>query len=139
MASTVRRLPQLPSVAEIIRLYGLSAKSELSQNFLLDLNITRRIARCLNPHLRDSTVIEVGPGPGSLTTALLQEGAGRVIAVETDRRFRPPLSLLMDAALPRLSVVWGDILQVDEAYEPPPRPSRSRDHEHAGCAWAATH
>ena len=75
----------LPPLREVIATHGLDAKKSLGQNFILDLNITRRIARAFGP-LEGRTVVEVGPGPGGLTRALFLEGAGRVIAVERDQR-----------------------------------------------------
>ena len=75
----------LPPLREVIAAHGLAAKKSLGQNFLLDLNLTRRIARAAGP-LENTTVYEVGPGPGGLTRALLAEGAARVIAVERDER-----------------------------------------------------
>ena len=75
----------LPPLREVIRRHGLAAKKSLGQNFLLDLNLTGRIARAAGP-LEGATVIEIGPGPGGLTRALLTEGARRVIAIERDER-----------------------------------------------------
>ena len=75
------RIDDLPPLREVIKRHGLSAKKSLGQNFLLDLNLTARIARAAGP-LDGTTVIEVGPGPGGLTRALLAEGAKRVIAIE---------------------------------------------------------
>ena len=75
----------LPPLREVIRRHGLTAKKSLGQNFLLDLNLTARIARAAGP-LENVTVVEVGPGPGGLTRALLALGAQRVIAIERDQR-----------------------------------------------------
>ena len=75
----------LPPLREVIRRHDLSARKSLGQNFLLDLNLTGRIARAAGP-LAGVTVIEVGPGPGGLTRALLAEGAAHVIAIERDER-----------------------------------------------------
>ena len=75
----------LPPLREVIRRHGLSAKKSLGQNFLLDLNLTARIARAAGP-LASVDVVEIGPGPGGLTRALLAAGARRVIAVERDDR-----------------------------------------------------
>ncbi|MGC1697020.1 MAG: rRNA adenine N-6-methyltransferase family protein, partial [Pseudolabrys sp.] len=77
------QIDDLPPLREVIRRHGLSAKKSLGQNFLLDLNLTARIARA-GGSLEGTTVIEVGPGPGGLTRALLALGAGRVIAIERD-------------------------------------------------------
>ena len=84
------QIDDLPPLREVIARHGLSAKKQLGQNFLLDLNLTRRIARTAGP-LEDVTVIEVGPGPGGLTRALLRTGA-EVVAVERDRRCLSPLA-----------------------------------------------
>ena len=79
------QIDSLPPLREVIAEHGLRAKKELGQNFLLDLNLTARIARSAGD-LNDVTVIEVGPGPGGLTRALLAAGAKRVIAIERDDR-----------------------------------------------------
>jgi len=83
-------IDDLPPLREVIREHALSARKSLGQNFLLDLNLTSRIARAAGP-LEGATVIEVGPGPGGLTRALLAQGAARVIAVERDERALGPL------------------------------------------------
>ena len=93
--------------------HGLLARKSFGQHFLLDLNITRKIARLAGP-LEDRAVIEVGPGPGGLTQALLEAGA-RVIAIEKDQRFAPLLEELAATAEGRLSVIQADALAVDEA------------------------
>lgn len=141
-------LPPLLSVRDIIRLYGLTARSQLSQNFLLDLNITGacaslqsgrrrahgerrldRIVRCV-PAIENAVVVEVGPGPGSLTRSLLQSKAHCVIGVEKDARFMPSLhvrsramtaqcaidaslgrQMLADASRGRFHPIQGDILE----------------------------
>ncbi len=102
----------LPPLREVIRSCGLSARKSLGQNFLLDLNVTRRIARAAGP-LAGLTVIEVGPGPGGLTRALLMEGARKVVAIERDERFRPALDMLSAHAPGRLEVLYTDALAVD--------------------------
>lgn len=84
------RLPPLPTIGQVISLYKLSAKQKLSQNFLLDLNITERMVRAAGP-VSNATLIEVGSGPGSLTRSCLLSGAKHVIAVEKDPRFVPAL------------------------------------------------
>ena len=107
-------LADLPPLRDSLEAHGLLAKKSFGQHFLLDLNITRKIARLAGP-LEGQTVIEVGPGPGGLTRALLAAGA-RVIAVEMDPRFIPLLEELGDAAGPgALTLVQGDALKVDEA------------------------
>lgn len=102
----------LPPLREVIARHGLAAKKSLGQNFLLDLNLTRRIARAASP-LGDVTVVEVGPGPGGLTRALLAEGAARVVAIERDRRVLPALEEISAAYPGRLTVVEGDALAID--------------------------
>ena len=102
----------LPPLGEVIRDLGLSAKKSLGQNFILDLNLTRRIARAAGP-LEGQTVIEVGPGPGGLTRALFLEGAERVVAVERDERCRPALEAIAERYPGRLEVHYGDALAAD--------------------------
>ncbi|SFV38974.1 16S rRNA (adenine(1518)-N(6)/adenine(1519)-N(6))-dimethyltransferase RsmA [Hyphomicrobium facile] len=102
----------LPPLREVIERYGLSAKKSLGQNFLLDLNLTRKIAR-LAGNLSDRTVVEVGPGPGGLTRALLIEGAKRVIAIERDDRCLPALADISARFPGRLDVHADDALEVD--------------------------
>lgn len=104
----------LPPLREVIARHGLAAKKALGQNFLFDLNLTRRIARAAGP-LDGVTVIEVGPGPGGLTRALLMEGATRVIAIERDDRALAALAEISAAFPGRLTVMSGDALQTDYA------------------------
>lgn len=106
-------IADLPPLRETLDQHGLLAKKAFGQHFLLDLNVTRKIARLAGP-LEGRTVIEVGPGPGGLTRALLEAGA-RVVAVEKDPRFIPLLTELADASGGALTVVEGDALKVDEA------------------------
>jgi dimethyladenosine transferase 1 len=109
-------LPELPTIKQILKLYGLRAQKQLSQNFLLDAAITDRIVACLPSPAANKCVIEVGAGPGGLTRSLLRANARHVIAVEKDRRFLPVLQQLRDAVGPeRLSIVHGDMLELDEA------------------------
>ncbi|MEW5421824.1 16S rRNA (adenine(1518)-N(6)/adenine(1519)-N(6))-dimethyltransferase RsmA [Amorphus sp. 3PC139-8] len=102
----------LPPLREVIRAHGLSARKSLGQNFLLDLNLTRRIARSAGD-LSDVTVVEVGPGPGGLTRALLMEGATKVVAIERDRRCIEALEEVAAAYPGRLELIEGDALAVD--------------------------
>jgi 16S rRNA (adenine1518-N6/adenine1519-N6)-dimethyltransferase len=102
----------LPPLRDVIRRHGLGAKKSLGQNFLLDLNLTGRIARAAGP-LDGVTVIEIGPGPGGLTRALLTEGARRVIAVERDDRALAALEEIAQHYPGRLTVVAGDALEFD--------------------------
>lgn len=103
----------LPPLREVINKYELRAKKSFGQNFLLDLNLTRRIAR-IPGDLSDAVAYEVGPGPGGLTRALLMEGAGRVQAVEMDHRCLTALDDVSKAFNSRLSVHSGNALEVDE-------------------------
>jgi 16S rRNA (adenine1518-N6/adenine1519-N6)-dimethyltransferase len=107
-------ISRLPPLRETIAAHGLDARKRLGQHFLLDLNLTRRIARAAHP-LSPGTVFEVGPGPGGLTRALLLEGATRVVAVEVDRRAIAALQELQEAADGHLQVIEGDALELDLA------------------------
>ncbi|RED53520.1 16S rRNA (adenine(1518)-N(6)/adenine(1519)-N(6))-dimethyltransferase RsmA [Aestuariispira insulae] len=102
----------LPPLREIIAEHGLNAQKKLGQNFLLDLNLTCKIARRAGD-IRHGTVIEVGPGPGGLTRALLMEGAANVVAIEKDPRCRPILDQISAASGGRLTMFEGDALTVD--------------------------
>jgi 16S rRNA (adenine1518-N6/adenine1519-N6)-dimethyltransferase len=102
----------LPPLGRVVRSLGLSARKSLGQHFILDLNLTRRMARAAGP-LQGTTVVEVGPGPGGLTRALLLEGAERVIAVERDERCRPALDAIGARYPGRLDVHFADALDVD--------------------------
>jgi 16S rRNA (adenine1518-N6/adenine1519-N6)-dimethyltransferase len=102
----------LPPLREVIRRHELSAKKSFGQNFILDLNLTRRIARAAGP-LEGRTVVEVGPGPGGLTRALLMEGAARVVAIERDPRCLPALAEIAAHYPSRLEVHEGDALDAD--------------------------
>lgn len=111
----------LPPLRDVIARYGLSSKRFLGQHFLLDLNLCRRIARTAGD-LSDATVIEIGPGPGGLTRALLETDAPRIVAVEYDRRCVEALKELVDAYPGRLEVIEGDALHMDlSALGPAPR------------------
>jgi 16S rRNA (adenine1518-N6/adenine1519-N6)-dimethyltransferase len=105
-------LEALPPLREVIARHGFSARKALGQHFLLDLNLTRRIARAGGP-LAGCHVVEVGPGPGGLTRALLLEGAGHVTAIERDPRALPALHEIAAAAPGRLTIVEGDALAFD--------------------------
>ena len=102
----------LPPVSEMMRSAGLEPKKQFGQNFLFDLNLTGRIARSV-PDIENTTVIEVGPGPGGLTRALLIAGAKHVIAIEKDKSTEPILSQIVAAADGRLDVIFGDALKAD--------------------------
>src|SRR3954464_7335958 len=102
----------LPPLRDVIRRHDLSARKSLGQNFLLDLNLTGRIARAAGP-LAGITVVEIGPGPGGLTRALLAEGAQRVVAVERDERAVAALAEITARYPGRLDVIAGDALTFD--------------------------
>jgi 16S rRNA (adenine1518-N6/adenine1519-N6)-dimethyltransferase len=104
----------LPPLRDVIARYDLAAKKQLGQNFLLDLNLTGRIARTAGT-LDGATVIEIGPGPGGLTRALLAEGAGKVIAIERDARVMPALAEIAAHYPGRLEIIEGDALEIDYA------------------------
>ena len=108
----IDKVNSLPPVSEMMRDAGLEPKKQFGQNFLFDLNLTGRIARSV-PNIENTTVIEVGPGPGGLTRALLMAGAKHVIAIEKDKATEPILSQIVDAANGRLSVIFGDALKTD--------------------------
>jgi 16S rRNA (adenine1518-N6/adenine1519-N6)-dimethyltransferase len=102
----------LPPLREVIRAHGLTARKSLGQNFLLDLNLTGRIARAAGP-FEGVTVVEIGPGPGGLTRALLAHGARQVIAVERDERAITALEEIARHYPGRLDIVAGDALEFD--------------------------
>ena len=104
----------LPPLREAIAAAGMSARKSLGQNFLLDLNLTRRIARSAGD-LSIGTTIEIGPGPGGLTRGLLLEGAGHVVAIERDARAAEVLAPLIAASDGRLTLIEDDALKVDLA------------------------
>lgn len=114
----------LPPLRDVIQRHGLDAKKSLGQNFLFDLNLTQKIARTAGP-LDGVTVIEVGPGPGGLTRAILSLGAKKVIAVERDSRCLPALAEIEAHYPGRLEVIEGDALKTDfEALVPAGEPVR---------------
>jgi 16S rRNA (adenine1518-N6/adenine1519-N6)-dimethyltransferase len=105
-------LDGLPPLRDVIQRHGLDARKALGQNFLLDLNLTQKIARSAGP-LEDVTVIEVGPGPGGLTRAILSLGAKKVIAIERDSRCLPALAEIGEHYPGRLEVIEGDALKAN--------------------------
>ena len=107
-------IDDLPPLRDVIARHDLRAVKALGQNFLLDLNLTARIARAAGD-LEDVTVIEVGPGPGGLTRALLAAGARKVVAIERDRRCIAALGEIADRFPDRLAVVEADALAIDMA------------------------
>ncbi|MCB9957783.1 MAG: 16S rRNA (adenine(1518)-N(6)/adenine(1519)-N(6))-dimethyltransferase RsmA [Rhodospirillaceae bacterium] len=113
-AASADPVAALAPLRAVIQAHGLTARKGLGQHFLLDLNLTRRIARAAGP-LAGAHVIEVGPGPGGLTRALLLEGAAQVTAIERDARCIAALAPLVEAAAGRLRLVEADALTVDPA------------------------
>jgi 16S rRNA (adenine1518-N6/adenine1519-N6)-dimethyltransferase len=102
----------LPPLREVVATHGLDAKKSLGQNFLFDLNLTGKIARAAGP-LEEATILEIGPGPGGLTRALLAEGAKRVIAVERDERCLAALAEISAHYPGRLEVIGADAMTLD--------------------------
>nr|XP_042118287.1 dimethyladenosine transferase 1, mitochondrial isoform X1 [Peromyscus maniculatus bairdii] len=111
------RLPPLPTIREIIKLFGLRAVKQLSQNFLLDLRLTDKIVRKAG-NLADVYVYEVGPGPGGITRSILNANIAELVVVEKDTRFIPGLQMLSDAAPGKLRIVHGDVLtyKIEKAF-----------------------
>ncbi|MBV1702379.1 MAG: 16S rRNA (adenine(1518)-N(6)/adenine(1519)-N(6))-dimethyltransferase RsmA [Hyphomicrobiales bacterium] len=105
-------LDQLPPLRDVVARFEIAPKKSLGQNFLFDLNLTRKIARAAGP-LEGLTVIEVGPGPGGLTRALLMEGAAKVIAIEPDTRCLAALAEIATACPGQLEIIAGDALALD--------------------------
>jgi len=116
------QLDALPPLREIIANHAIGARKELGQNFLLDLNLTDRIART-SGNLEGVSVIEIGPGPGGLTRSLLKAGAKKVIAIERDPRLLPVLEQIKTASDGRLEIIMDDALSVDyqKLYDGPTR------------------
>jgi 16S rRNA (adenine1518-N6/adenine1519-N6)-dimethyltransferase len=110
MSDDLRR--DLPPLREVVARHGLSAKKSLGQNFLFDLNLTGKIARAASP-LDEATILEIGPGPGGLTRALLAQGAKKVIAVERDERCLAALEEISSAFPGRLEIFPGDALAMN--------------------------
>ncbi len=106
--------PDLPSLRDVIASHGLSARKSLGQHFLLDMNLTRRIAQSAGD-LSHGTVIEIGPGPGGLTRAILESGAAHVVAIERDHRAVAIAQELAQYYPGRLEVIDGDAMKVDTA------------------------
>ena len=119
------KISSLPPVSEMMRDCGLEPKKQFGQNFLFDLNLTGRIARSV-PDIERVPVVEVGPGPGGLTRAILMAGAGHVVAIEKDKTTMPILSQIIDASDGKLQVIYDDALRVDF--------SALGFHEYAICA-----
>lgn len=107
-------IDSLPPLREVVARHSLDARRTLGQNFLFDLNLTSRIARAAGPFDDDTIIVEIGPGPGGLTRALLAQGA-HVIAIERDQRCLPALEEIAAHYPGRLSVIEGDALEIDVA------------------------
>lgn len=107
-------IENLPPLRDVIKQYDLAPKKSLGQNFLLDLNLTAKIARTAGD-LTNCTVLEIGPGPGGLTRALLLAGAKKVVVIERDQRFLKALGEIADASEGRLEIVEGDALEMDHS------------------------
>jgi 16S rRNA (adenine1518-N6/adenine1519-N6)-dimethyltransferase len=105
-------IDDLPPLRDVIKRHGLSARKSLGQNFLLDLNLTAKIARA-SGDIANADVLEVGPGPGGLTRGLLASGARKVVAIEKDERCLPALEEIAAAYPGRLDVIHGDALEID--------------------------
>ncbi|VDM73400.1 unnamed protein product, partial [Strongylus vulgaris] len=112
MATSFPRLPPLPPLRDFIHMYRLRAKKILSQNYLMDMNLTRKIVKSAGVHPGD-WVCEVGPGPGGITRAILEAECERVDVVEIDQRFIPPLEHLAEAAEGRLNIHHADVLKTN--------------------------
>ncbi|MBN8919696.1 MAG: 16S rRNA (adenine(1518)-N(6)/adenine(1519)-N(6))-dimethyltransferase, partial [Rhizobiales bacterium] len=121
----MQTIDDLPPLREVIRKHELAARKSLGQNFLLDLNLTGRIARAAGL-LEGVTVVEIGPGPGGLTRALLAHGAARVIAVERDPRCMEALAEIAAVADGRLEVANADAMTFDVAPRLTGGPARTR-------------
>ncbi|CAL8135495.1 unnamed protein product [Orchesella dallaii] len=104
-----RRLPPLPSVRDLVKLYQLNAIKQLSQNFLLDHKLTSKIAKAAG-NIENCIVCEVGPGPGGITRSILERNPLKVILIERDKRFESVLKILQDACPGKIDVYWGDVL-----------------------------
>jgi 16S rRNA (adenine1518-N6/adenine1519-N6)-dimethyltransferase len=105
-------IDDLPPLREVVARHGLAAKKSLGQNFLFDLNLTAKIARAAGP-LEEATVLEIGPGPGGLTRALLAQGAKRVVAIERDERCLAALEEIVQKYPGRLDVTCADAMTID--------------------------
>ncbi|VDM95240.1 unnamed protein product [Thelazia callipaeda] len=112
MATNFSRLPPLPSLKNFLYTYQLKAKKILSQNYLMDMNLTRKIVRQSNVKENDY-IVEIGPGPGSITRAILETDCKRLDVIEIDHRFIPPLEVLQEASEGRMFIHRADALKMD--------------------------
>ena len=108
----IKKINDLPKISEVIKSYDLLAKRRLSQNYILDLNLTNHIVK-ISGDIKNKSVIEVGPGPGSLTRAILTAGARRVIAIEKDVRFLHALKILKKIVGIKLTLINEDALKIN--------------------------
>lgn len=108
-ATELYRLPPLPTIRDLLRLYRLRAIKQLSQNFLMDQRITDKIVRAAG-RIRNGHVCEIGPGPGGITRSIINRGPERVVVIEKDRRFGPTLELLAEATGGKVEIIYGDIM-----------------------------
>jgi len=108
----IKNINNLPSISQTIKEYNLFAKKKLSQNFILDLNLTNKIIN-LSDRIKYNSIIEIGPGPGSLTRSLLLNGAKKVIAIEKDKRFIDVLQILKIASHNKLIIENEDALNIN--------------------------
>ncbi|CAB5385460.1 unnamed protein product [Rhizophagus irregularis] len=99
-----KQFPRLLAVRDLVKIYGLTAKSQLSQNFILDKNITDKIVKYAKISQNDTLVVEVGPGPGLLTRSILETGISNIVVIEKDGRFLPTLMQLAEASEHTLKV-----------------------------------
>jgi len=107
--SQIIRLPPLPSIRDLIKLYKLRAMKELSQNFLMEPRLISRIVRSAGS-VKDCEVCEVGPGPGNITRSIIQNMPSRIIVIEKDKRFTPSLELLAESSPVPLELIFGDVM-----------------------------
>uniref|UniRef100_A0A0A1XGL4 rRNA adenine N(6)-methyltransferase n=1 Tax=Zeugodacus cucurbitae TaxID=28588 RepID=A0A0A1XGL4_ZEUCU len=110
------RLPPMPTIRDLVKLYKLQAIKYMSQNFIMDERLTDKIVKCAGRIDAQDTVLEVGPGPGGITRSILRRTPGRLVLVEKDIRFMPTLELLKECARPlhtQVDIYEGDILRFD--------------------------
>ncbi|VDI65532.1 dimethyladenosine transferase 1, mitochondrial [Mytilus galloprovincialis] len=112
MNKMATKLPPLPSISEIVRMYKLKARKQLSQNFLLDMNLTKKIVKAAG-NISDGYVCEIGPGPGGISRSILEKDVRGLAVIEKDKRFIPSLQMLGDAGGGKMKIYHGDILQYD--------------------------
>uniref|UniRef100_A0A182M861 rRNA adenine N(6)-methyltransferase n=1 Tax=Anopheles culicifacies TaxID=139723 RepID=A0A182M861_9DIPT len=119
LTSSGVRLPPLPTIRDLVKLYQLRAIKQLSQNFLMDERLTDKIVRAAG-NIRDHYVLEVGPGPGGITRSIIRQNPRHLVVVEKDRRFMPTMEMLAEVTQPfmRMDIVQGDILnyRIEEAF-----------------------